>query len=221
MVVSAAASLTDVFTEVASAFQAESPDVQVVLNLAGSSVLREQILDGARVDVFASASETIMDDLVAEGAVDGDPVVFATNRLVIAVPVGNPGGVEGISDFADPDLLLGVCAEGVPCGDLAREVFDKAGIAASIDTTEPDVRALLTKIELGELDAGITYVTDVAAAGDRVEAIAISPELEVVAMYPIGEVAGSESPETVRSFIEFVLSERGRSILSEYGFGSP
>lgn len=221
ILVSAAASLTDAFAAVAARFEAASPGFRVVLNLAGSSTLREQILEGAPADVFASANTTNMDHVVEAGAVAGEPVVFATNELEIAVPAGNPAGVTGLGDFARPELLIGLCAPGVPCGDLAREVFARAGVVPAVDSNEPDVRALLTKVAAGELDAGITYVTDVAAAGNSVEGIDIPADQNVVAAYPIAVLAGAPNPDGADAFVAFVLSDAGRSILDEYGFGAP
>lgn len=218
VLVSAAASLTDAFAEVEVEFERANPGVDVILNLGGSSTLREQILEGAPADVFASADTSNMDRVVAavEGA--GNPVVFARNQLQIAVPTGNPAGIAGLEDFAKEALLIGLCAEPVPCGALAREVLDRAGVVPAIDSNEPDVRALLTKIAVGEFDAGIIYVTDVVAAGGSVEGIDIPSGLNVVAEYPITVV--SQKPEAVR-FLDFVLSDDGTSILGEYGFDTP
>lgn len=219
--VSAAASLTDAFAEISSAFAAAHPGVHVVLNLAGSSSLRTQILDGAPVDVFASANPANMDQVVEAGEVSGRSHVFAHNRLEIAVPVGNPAGVRGLGDFADGALRLGLCAASVPCGDFARRALDKAGVTASLDTNEPDVRALLTKVELGELDAGIVYTTDVTAARGAVEGVAIPEAANVVAAYPIAVLSSAPHPAAARAFVDFVLSAEGRAILARYGFGSP
>jgi molybdate transport system substrate-binding protein len=219
--VSAAASLTDAFTEIASTFEAAHPGTDVVLNFAGSSALREQIIEGAPVDVFASANMSNMEKVAAAGDVAGDPRVFARNLLEIAVPPGNPGDVAGLADFARTDLLIGMCAEGVPCGNFGREALDRAGVVPSIDSNEPDVRALLTKIELGELDAGIVYVTDVASAHGRVEGIEIPESENVIATYPIAAVASAPNPGGAGAFVEFVLSDAGRKILADYGFEAP
>lgn len=221
VLVSAAASLGDAFSAVEVAFEQANPGLDVVLNLGGSSTLREQILEGAPVDVFASADESNMARVVAAGGADGDPVVFATNSLMIAVAAGNPGDIGGLEDFERADLLLGLCNEGVPCGTFARSVFANAGVTPLADTEEPDVRALLTKIAAGELDGGITYVTDVAAAGDLVTGITIPADVNVIASYPITVVAGAPHPLGAEAFVDFVVSSAGRSILSDYGFGSP
>jgi len=219
--VSAAASLTDAFTEIEAAFEAAHPGVDVVLNFGGSSALREQIIEGAPVDVFASANMSIMESVATAGEVTGDPRVFARNLLEIAVPLDNPGNVTGLADFSRQDLLIGLCAEGVPCGDFGRQALEKAGVVPSIDSNEPDVRALLTKIELGELDAGIVYVTDVTAAEGQVEGIEIPASENILATYPIAVLASAPNLDGAGAFVEFVLSDTGEAVLSRHGFAAP
>jgi molybdate transport system substrate-binding protein len=221
VLVSAAASLTDAFGEIEAAFEEANPDVDVVLNLGSSSTLREQILEGAPADVFASANTSNMDQLVEAEEVAVDPEIFVTNLLQIAVPAGNPAGVAGLDDFARDELLIGLCAEDVPCGQFAREALSLAGVAPEIDTNEPDVRALLTKVEAGELDAGITYVTDVLSTGGTVDGVDIPDDQNVIAEYPIAVLASAPNPSAAEAFVEFVLSEEGQAILGEYGFASP
>lgn len=220
LLVSAAASLTDAFGAVATAFERANPGVDVVLNLGGSSALREQVLEGAPADVLATANTATMDEVVAAGATATAPVAFATNGLQVAVPRGNPAGITGLGDFDDDDLLLGLCAEQVPCGEFARRALARAGITPRIDTNEPDVRALLTKVATGELDAAITYVTDVAA-DDEVDGIDLPAEADVVATYPIAVLAEAPSPEAARAFVDFVRAEPGRGLLAAHGFGLP
>lgn len=221
LLVSTAASLADAFAEIESVFEAANRDVDVVLNLGPSSGLREQILEGAPVDVFASANTSNMNQVVEAGEVAGESRIFASNSLQIAVPAGNPAGVTGLEDFDRDDLLIGLCAEDVPCGDLAREALARAEVTPALDTNEPDVRALLTKIELSELDAGITYVTDVASADGSVEGVEIPDDQNVVAEYPIALMADAPNPGAAVAFVEFVLSEEGQSILATHGFGAP
>jgi molybdate transport system substrate-binding protein len=213
----AAASLTDAFTEAADAFSEENPGVTVELNVGASTALREQILAGAPADVFASANPSNMDQVVEAGEVEGEPEVFAHNSLEIAVPAGNPADVEGLADFADDRLLIGLCAADVPCGEYGREALDQAGVTPAQDTDEPDVRSLLTKIEAGELDAGIVYRTDVAST-DGVEGIEIAEEDNVVADYPIAVLANAGEPDIAAAFVEFVLSDDGQAILESHGF---
>ncbi|MFW6199180.1 MAG: molybdate ABC transporter substrate-binding protein [Gemmatimonadota bacterium] len=219
--VSAAASLTDAFSEMESAFEATRPAIDVLLNLGGSSALSVQILEGAPVDVFAAADTSIMQPVVEAGEVDGNPAVLARNLLQIAVPSGNPGGVTGVEDFSDNDLVIGLCAQSVPCGELARRALIRAGVTPAIDTNEPDARALLTKVELGEIDAGITYVTDVIAADGAVEGIDLPPEVNVSAEYSIAVLASAPNPDAAAAFVEFVLSDAGQAILESHGFDRP
>lgn len=221
VLVSAAASLTDAFTAIEVPFEEANSDVDLVFNFAGSSALREQILEGAPVDAFASADQATMDQVIAEVGVAVGPRVFATNSLTIAVPAGNPAGVAGLEDFANRELLVGLCAEQVPCGDLARRALASAGIAPEVDTNELDVRSLLSKIGVGELDAGITYVTDVIAAGGTVDGLAIPASQNVRADYPIAVLEDAPNRIDAEVFMAFVLSDEGQSILAEYGFGSP
>lgn len=217
----AAASLSDAFIEVVAAFESAQPGIEVELNLAGSSTLREQVLDGAPADVFASADEIDMATVEDAGEVQGEVKTFARNRMEIAVPTGNPGEVRGLADFEDADLLIGLCAEEVPCGRLGREVLANAGVEPALDTNEPDVRALLTKIEVDELDAGLVYVTDVAASGGAVQGIEVPPADNVIARYPIAALSGAPDPEAASLFVEFVLSDGGQAILADFGFGAP
>jgi molybdate transport system substrate-binding protein len=220
VLVFAAASLTDAFAAVATSFEANRPEFDVELNFAASSSLRQQILEGAPADVFASANTSNMDQVIEAGEASTS-TTLATNVLQIAVPAGNPAGVTGLSDFARDDLLIGLCAEGVPCGDLSRQALGKAGVVAAVDTNEPDVRALLVKIEAGELDAGIVYATDVAATGDRVEGVDIPADFNVVAIYPIAVLANAPNAGGAHAFVTFAVSDQARAVLSRYGFSLP
>ena len=221
VLVSAAASLTDAFAQMESEFEAANPGLDVVLNFAGSSALREQILEGAPADVFASANTSNMDQVVEAGEVAGESQVFVRNLLQIAVPSGNPAGVTGLEDFGRDELLIGLCAEDVPCGDFARQALANAGVTPAIDTNEPDVRALLTKVEAGELDAGITYATDVASIGGAVDGVDIPDDVNVVADYPIAVLANAPNSDAAAAFVAFVLSDEGQAILVEFGFAAP
>ena len=213
----AAASLTDAFGEAGDAFTEAHPGVTVELNLAGSQALREQILAGAPDDVFAAANTSNMDQVVDAGAAD-EPEVFARNSLEIAVPAGNPADVGGLDAFGDADLLIGLCAAEVPCGDFGREVLAAAGVTPAPDTEEPDVRSLLTKVSAGDLDAGIVYVTDVKASADTVEGVEIPNADNATTDYPVGVVAGSSNQEVAAAFVAFLLSDDGQEILTTAGF---
>ena len=218
--VSAAASLTDSFEAIEEGFEEQNPSVDIILNLAGSSTLREQILAGAPADVFASANESVMDEIADADLLASAATVFATNRLEVAVPPANPGAISGLGDFDREELVLGLCASGVPCGDFAIEALRIVGVDPMVDTYEPNVRSLLTKVESGDLDAGIVYYTDVLAAHDKVEGVPIPAETNVVARYPIA-VLHSAADTGAAAFVAFVLSADGREILAENGFGTP
>lgn len=220
VLVFAAASLTDAFEVIATEFEAHTPEFDVQLNLAGSSSLREQILEGAPADVFVSADTSNMDEVIDAGEATTF-AILATNVLEIAVPIGNPAGVTGLSDFGRDELLIGLCAEGVPCGDLGRQALANANTVGAVDTNEPDVRALLGKIEAGELDAGIVYATDVLAATERVQGVEIPADLNVAASYPIADLTNAPNPVGAAAFVEFATSDEARSILARYGFSSP
>lgn len=216
---STAASLTDAFQEIAAAYEATHPGIEVRLNLAGSAALSTQILEGAPVDVFASADPEhlaeVRDELAAPGR------VFATNRLGIAVPAGNPADVSGLADLGRAELVVGLCAEGVPCGDLARVALVRAGVEARPDTEEPNARALLTKVRLGEVDAAVLYVSDILAGAPEVEGIDLPERWNPVARYPIAVLRDASDPVAARSFVDFVLSPQVGVTLVRHGFGPP
>lgn len=220
VLVFAAASLTEAFENLADAFEGAHSDLSVELNFGGSSSLAQQILEGAPADVFASADTSNMDHLI-EGGAGSNSSVLVLNSLQIAVPAGNPGEVSGLGDFALEDLLIGLCAEGVPCGNFARQALANAGVVAAVDTNEPDVRALLLKIEAGELDAGIVYSTDVLGAGDLVMGIEIPADVNVSATYQIATLTGAPNRPGADAFASFALSEAGREILAGHGFSLP
>ncbi|GLI26313.1 molybdate-binding protein [Agromyces rhizosphaerae] len=216
----AAASLTESFEALAAEFEAAHPGVEVALSFGGSATLASQILEGAPADVFASADEATMRRVVDGGATAADPQIFATNALTLAVPAGNPGGVTGLADLADPGLAIALCAPEVPCGATAVSVLDAAGVTAAPDTLEQDVKAVLTRLVLGEADAGLVYRTDVIAAGDAVEQIEAEGTDAAVNAYPIAPVGAAETA-TAREFIAFVRSDAGQGVLADAGFGAP
>ncbi|MFW3170420.1 molybdate ABC transporter substrate-binding protein [Geodermatophilus sp. CPCC 206100] len=217
----AAASLTDVFTSLGEELADRQPGLEVRFNFAGSSALATQITQGAPADVFASANEAQMAVVTDAGLADGDPAVFATNVLEIAVPVGNPGGVTGLADLARDELAVALCAPEVPCGAAAEDVLAAAGVAARPDTLEEDVRAALTKVELGEVDAALVYASDVASAGGAVEGIAVPEAEQAVNDYPIAVLADAPNPEAAAAFVDLVRSEEGQRALADAGFRAP
>jgi molybdate transport system substrate-binding protein len=216
----AAASLTEAFTALAEEFEAARPGADVVLSFAGSQQLAAQIEQGAPADVFAAADTVQMDRLQNAGLVASQAQAFAHNRLTIVVETGNPLGIKGLADLGGDGVLLVLAAPEVPAGRYASEVLERAGVSAAPASLEADVRAARAKVELGEADAAIVYVTD-AAASDDVAQIPIAEEDNVVAIYPIAVLSGAPNPGTAVQFVEFVLSEQGAAVLDSFGFARP
>jgi len=221
LTVYAAASLTSTFEELAERFEEQHDGVEVEVSFAGSSDLVAQISSGAPADVFASADEANMEKLTAEGLQGSDPQVFATNSLQIAVPPDNPAGVETFRDLADPGLNLVVCAPEVPCGAASESVAGSAGVELQPVSEEQSVTDVLAKVSSGEADAGLVYVTDVAAAGDDVRGIEFPESDAGVNLYPVTTVAGSDQAALAQEFVDLVLSAEGRRVLARAGFGRP
>ena len=217
----AAASLTESFTQIGKDFETAHSGVKVKFNFAGSSALAQQINQGAPADVFASAAPTNMKQVTDTGGITATPVTFVKNKLEIAVPAGNPGKVTGLTDFAKPDLKIALCAEQVPCGAAAKKVFDTAGIKAAPDTLEQDVKAVLSKVSLGEVDAALVYRTDVKAAGSKVEGITFAEADKAVNDYPIAACAKAPNAAGAKAFVDYVLSDKGRAVLTQAGFDGP
>jgi molybdate transport system substrate-binding protein len=214
----AAASLTGALQTVGSTFEKAHPDVKAVLNFAGSPTLVQQIQQGAPADVFASADEANMQKLVDSGEVAGAPQLFARNHLEIVVPAGNPKHLVTLADLAKPGLTIALCGPTVPCGRYAADAFGKAGVAVPAASQELDVNAVLSKVAMGEADAGIVYVTDVRAAGGKVEGVAIPQSSNVTVRYPIAVVKHAPHPAAAATFVEFVLSPEGQRLLAGFGF---
>lgn len=217
----AAASLTEAFEDLGESFSEQHPDVEVVFNFAGSQALAGQIVEGAPADVFASANQTQMDVVTGEALEDGEPEVVTGNLLEIAVEPGNPLGVAGLEDLAEPDLVLVLADEEVPAGQYATEALDAAGVEVTPASLEVDVRSVLSKVALGEADAGIVYRSDVVAGGDDVEGIEIPEDQNVPAAYPIVALADAPNPEAAAAFLDSVLADEGQATLVEYGFTAP
>lgn len=227
VIVSAASSLTDAFSELADAFKAKHPDVAVELNFGSSSSLATQIVEGAPAGVFASANQTQM-EVVAAAGLARDPRVFAQNRIVLVVPSDNTD-IQAFADIAAPGVRLVLAGAEVPVGDYARQAIAAADVAvpgfadaalANLVSEEANVRAVLTKVELGEADAGVVYETDAAISGEAVRVVTIPAEFVVPAVYPIAEV-GEDPSEVAQAFVAFVLSPEGQAILAKYGFSAP
>ncbi len=219
LVIFAAASLTAAFDEIAMAFEEANPGVDVVpIRYDGSSTLATQIIEGAAVDVFASADENNMTK-VTDAGLATDPTLFATNTLVIATPEGNPGGVEDLADLGDDSVTVVLCAPEVPCGAASQRLLENAGVTVTPASLEQNVTAVLTKVEADEADAGLVYATDVI--GKAVESIVPEGAADVVNRYPVVALDGAPNHDAAHAFVEFVLSDEGQAILEGYGFGAP
>lgn len=216
----AAASLEEAFTTIGSQFEKAHPGTKVTFGFGPSSGLATSINQGAPADVFASASPKTMDQVVSGGKA-ADPKTFVSNQMEIAVPPKNPAGVHGVDDLAKPSVKVALCQPQVPCGAVAATVFTHAGITVTPVTQEVDVKSVLTKVALGEVDAGVVYVTDVRAAGSRVKGIEIPADVNASTDYPIATVSGSENAGTAAAFVAYVLSPEGQSVLTSAGFAKP
>jgi len=209
----AAASLTESFTAIAAARPAR-------FSFGASSALATQLEQGAPADVIATADEATMKKLVDAGLVEA-PQIFAKNKLAIAVEPKNPRAIQGLADLAKAGLKVVLAAEQVPVGRYARQALAAAKVTVAPVSLEPDVKAVLTKVQLGEADAGIVYATDVRLAKGKVDGVAIPEAQNVVAAYPIAVSKHAASPAAAKAFVEFVLSAEGRAILERFGFAAP
>ncbi|NYG56771.1 molybdate ABC transporter substrate-binding protein [Nocardioides perillae] len=220
LTVVAPASAGEVFATLAEEFE-EQEGVEVRLSVAGSADLVAQVQQGAPVDVVATADEAAMAGLV-EDALVGGARVFATNSLALAVPAGNPAGVTGLADVAEGgDARLVTCAPQVPCGALAQQVADAAGVALAPVSEEGAVTDVLGKVTSGEADAGLVYVTDLLEVGEAVEEVPLPEAAALVNRYPVAVATGAPEPELAERFVALLLSADGRRLLGRAGFGTP
>ena len=219
--VSAAASLTDAFREIGRRFEAAHPGARVRFNFGASSTLVEQIKQGAPADVVASADDSTMDKATDAGVTAGVPQTFVKNRLEIVVPADNPAGVAGIRDLGRPGVKVVLCADAVPCGRYAAEALQKAAVVVTPSSKEDNVKAVMSKVSLGEADAGVVYVTDVKAGGAKVKGVEIPSDLNVVATYRVASLRAARNPVGARAFVDHLLSPDAQSILNRHGFSSP
>jgi molybdate transport system substrate-binding protein len=216
----AAASLQEAFTGLGKQFEAAHPGTKVVFSFGPSSGLAEQIGQGAPADVFASASGKNMDAVVAAGQA-ASPTNFVSNTMEIAVPPKNPAHIATVSDLARKGVKVALCQAEVPCGATALKVFENAKITVTPVTQEVDVKSTLSKVTLGEVDAGVVYVTDVRAAGDSVKGIEIPADVNASTTYPIVALTASKNKVTAQSFVDYVLSADGLAALTAAGFSKP
>ncbi len=231
LLVHAAASLTEAFTEIGAAFSAAQPGITVAFNFAGSQQLAQQLAQGAPGDLFASANQRQMQAVVDAGRVaDGAPQIFVRNRLVVIFPAGNPAGLATLQDLTKPGIKLVLAAAEVPVGGYSIEFLDKAtaadfgpaykdGVLANVVSYEENVRAVVSKVVLGEADAGIVYSSDVTGdTVDQVGRIDIPDALNVVAAYPLAVLSDAAHPALAQALADFVLGPDGQAILAKHGF---
>lgn len=221
LTVFAAASLKSTFEELGKQFESQHAGVSVQFSFAGSSDLVAQLQGGAPADVFASADEKNMAKLTDEKLTNSEPQIFATNTLMIAVPPGNPAGIESLQDLTNAGVNLVVCAPQVPCGSAIEKVAAAAGVSLQPVSEEQSVTDVLTKVISGEADAGLVYLTDVKGAGDKVEGIGFPESKDAVNDYPIAVVKDSKNAELAQQFVDLVLGDEGQQVLAEAGFGKP
>ncbi|MDN5763605.1 MAG: molybdate ABC transporter substrate-binding protein [Microlunatus sp.] len=221
LTVFAAASLQTTFTELGHDFEMQHPGTTVTFSFAGSSDLVTQIQGGAPADVFASANTTNMDKLTADRLVAGAPVPFASNTLTIAVPPDNPAGISSLADLTKPGVQVVICAPEVPCGSATATIERASGIDLAPVSEESSVTDVLNKVATGEADAGLVYLTDVAAAGDKVVAVDFAESGQAVNTYPIAVLRDSGQPELARAFVDLVVSAPGQQVLADAGFAQP
>jgi molybdate transport system substrate-binding protein len=228
LTVYAAASLTDAFTEIGKAFETSHPGTMVVFNFGGSQNLRTQIEQGASADVFASANTEEMDTLISQNIVEaGASKILLTNQLVVILPKDNPAGIASLEELSKSGLKLVLAAEEVPAGRYAREILDnldslfggdyKERVLANVVSNEDNIRQAVAKVQLGQADASIVYVSD-AVAVPELQKIEIPADVNVIAEYPIAALAGSENIDVADDFIAYVLSSAGRATLKKWGF---
>jgi molybdate transport system substrate-binding protein len=216
----AAASLTGAFTDLGKRFEAANPGTKVTFSFGPSSGLATQITNGAPADVFASASAKNMDQVVAAKEASS-PVTFANNVMEIAVPPGNPAKIATVADLAHRRNKVVLCAADVPCGATALKVFQNAEVTVKPVSEEVDVKSTLAKVELGEADAGVVYVTDVLAAGDKVKGIEIPADVNASTSYPIAPLTDSKNTALAKAFSDYIVSADGRQVLTAAGFEKP
>jgi molybdate transport system substrate-binding protein len=221
VVVFAATSLTEAFDKIGAQFEAAHPGVTVKFNYNGSSSLATSINQGAPADVFASAAPKNVDTVTTAGNASGTPQDFATNTGEIMVEKGNPKNIKSVSDLANPALKVVVCAPEVPCGAVATAIFKNAGVTVKPVSEEQNVGGVVTKVTLGEADAGIVYVTDVKANEGKATGVPIPADQNDTTKYPIVQLKDAPNPGAAAAFIAYVLGSEGQQVLASFGFQPP
>ncbi len=221
LVVFAATSLTGAFGKIGAQFQQANPGVTVKFNFNGSSSLATQITQAAPADVFASASPTNMKTVTDQSLASTTPEDFARNSGEIMVEKGNPSHISSVADLASSSVKVVTCAPEVPCGALATSIFKNANVTVKPVSQEQNVGGVVTKVTLGEADAGIVYVTDVKANGDKTVGVPIPTDQNQITAYPIAEIKGAPNPTAAAAFISYVLGPDGQQVLKSFGFLPP
>lgn len=217
----AAASLKAAFDELAVQFEVQNPSLEVLpIVYDGSSTLATQIIEGAPVDVFASADEANMAKVTDVDLAQGQPELFATNTLVVATPAGNPGEVDDLADLSGDGVTVVLCAVEVPCGAASQKLLAAAGVTVTPASFEQNVTAVLTKVAADEADAGLVYATDVVGQSE-VESFVPAGAEDAVNRYPIASLRASDNADAAAAFVAFVAGPEGRAVLDEWGFGAP
>jgi molybdate transport system substrate-binding protein len=217
----AAASLQGAFTQIGQQFERAHPGARVTFSFGPSSGLATQIINGAPASVFASAAPSNMTQVVKAGQTLTSPSNFAKNKMEVAVPPGNPGGVTSVDNLSKSAVKVALCQPQVPCGTVAAKVFKNAGIAVKPVTLQPDVKSVLTQVELGNVDAGMVYVTDVKAAGTKVKGVAVPSGDNASTLYPIATLKGASDKTVANEFVAYVMGPQGQHVLGEDGFEKP
>ena len=217
----AAASLQGSFTQIGKQFEAAHPGAKVTFSFGPSSGLATQITSGAPASVFASAAPANMDQVVKAGDTLHSPSNFAKNKMEVAVPPSNPASVTSLDNLAKSSVKVALCQPQVPCGATAAKVFRNAGISVKPITLQPDVKSVLTQVELGNVDAGMVYVTDVKAAGTKVKGVPVPAGDNATTLYPIATLKGASNTTVANEFVAYVMGPQGEHVLAMDGFEKP
>jgi molybdate transport system substrate-binding protein len=217
----AAASLQGAFTQIGKQFERAHPGAHVTFSFGPSSGLATQIINGAPASVFASAAPANMTQVVKAGQTLNSPSNFAKNKMEVAVPPNNPAKVTSVDNLSKSSVKVALCQPQVPCGTVAAQVFKNAGIKVTPVTRQPDVKSVLTQVELGNVDAGMVYVTDVKAAGSKVKGIAVPSGDNASTLYPIATLKDASNKTVANEFVAYVMGPQGEHVLAQDGFEKP
>jgi molybdate transport system substrate-binding protein len=221
LTVLAASSLTEAFNTLKEQYESDHPGVDVVFSFDSSATLAEQVTQGAPADVLATADEKTMKTVTDANDARTTPRIFATNTMVIVTPPDNPAGIQSVDDLANPDVKLALCDETAPCGNTAKQLLELNHVDATPVSFEPDVKSVLTKVTLGEVDAGIVYESDATTAGKDVHAVTITNADKVINRYPIVVLKDAQQPSDAQDWVDLVRSAAGQQVLAHDGFGQP